>query len=359
MKVRKKTFIGILLLVFCVACRYYTPVADFYAERLYTLISRCLSWLGSLLRISLEEIVVLAFAVTFVDILVKAVKHKEGFFHWLGKTLVVAMWLFVWFYMGWGNNYYRTGLYQRNGIQRVSYSEEAFSAFLKEYTAELNQSAAEAGNYDRDVLEADLKAYYNESVVPYGYTALKRWQHVKKPLMSSLFSAVGTQGYMGPFFCESQVNSDVLEIEYPYVTAHELAHLAGVTSEAEASWWGFDYCRKSANAAVRYSGYLSILSHVLSNAGALLPEEEFQAWKATLCEKAKSDYTASHTHWQEMRIGWLDKAQTWFYNLYLKSNGVSQGIKDYSGVVSMIMTMDAAGGTGRIIKFGAAHGDPV
>jgi hypothetical protein len=51
-----------------------------------------------------------------------------------------------------------------------------------------------------------------------------------------------------------------------------------------------------------------------------------------------------------MRIGWLDKAQTWFYNLYLKSNGVSEGIKDYSGVVSMIMTMDAAGGTGRIIN---------
>lgn len=157
-------------------------------------------------------------------------------------------------------------------------------------------------------------------------------------------------GYMGPFFCESQVNPDVLEIEYPYVTAHELAHLAGVTSEAEASWWGFDYCRKSANAAVRYSGYLSILSHVLSNAGALLPEEEFQAWKATLCEKVKADYTASHTHWQEMRIGWLDKAQTWFYNLYLKSNGVSQGIKDYSGVVSMIMTMDAAGGTARLVN---------
>ena len=340
---RKKTVIGIFLLAFCVICRFSAPVADFYAERLYPFISRCLSWLGSLLQISLEEIVVLAFAVTFVDILVKAVRHKEGFFRWMGKTLVVTMWLFVWFYMGWGNNYYRTGLYQRNGIQRVSYDEKAFSAFLEEYTQALNHSAAEAGKYDRDVLEADIKAYVNETVTPYGYTTLRRWQHVKKPLVSSLFSAVGTQGYMGPFFCESLVNRDVLENEYPYVTAHELAHLAGVTSEAEASWWGFDHCRKSANAAVRYSGYLSILPHVLSNAGALLPEGAFQAWTATLSEKVKADYTASRTHWQEMRIGWLDKAQSWFYNLYLKSNGVSEGIKDYSGVVGMIMTMDAAG----------------
>lgn len=338
----KRIIIGLLLLAFCIACRYVTPVADFYAEKLYPFISRVLSWLSSAIRISLEEIVVLAFAVTFVDILVKAIKNKEGFFKWLGKTLVVVMWIYVWFYMGWGNNYYRTGLYQRNGIQRVSYSEEAFSVFLKEYTEALNRSAEEAGDYDREVLEADIKAYYTSEVTSYGYAPLRRWQHVKKPIISPLFSAVSVTGYMGPFFCESQVNGDVLETEYPYVAAHEMAHLAGVTSEAEASWWGFDYCRKSANAAVRYSGYLSVLPYVLSNASALLPEEEFKAWSSTLGEKPLADYVASRTYWQGKRVEWLDNAQSWFYNLYLKSNGVSAGIKDYSGVVSMIMTMDAS-----------------
>ena len=56
----------------------------------------------------------------------------------------------------------------------MSYSEEAFSAFLKEYTAALNRSAEEAGDYDREVLEADIKAYYSGDVASYGYASLRR-----------------------------------------------------------------------------------------------------------------------------------------------------------------------------------------
>ena len=339
---RKKTGIGLILLAFCLACRFVTPVADFYAERLYPAISRVLSWLGSFTRFSLEEIVVLAFLVTFVDILVKAVKNKEKFFSWLGKTLVVVMWLYVWVYMGWANNYYRTGLYQRNGITHVAFDEETFSHFLDDYTDALNLAAAEAGDYDRDVLEADAKAYLSKAAVPYGYTKLRRWQHVKKPLINRLYSAVSVTGFAGPFFCEAQVNADVLKNEYPYTTAHELAHLAGVTSEAEASWWGFDYCRQSGNAAVRYSGYLAMLPYVFSNARNLLSQEDYDAWTATLSERVKADYLASREHWHSLRVGWIDRLQSWVFNLFLKSNGVSEGMKDYFGVVGMIITMDAS-----------------
>ena len=80
---------------------------------------------------------------------------------------------------------------------------------------------------------------------------------------------------------------------------------------------------------------------MLSNARVLLSEQEYQAWAATLSDKAKADYTEAREYWKGKRVGWIDKLQTWFYNLYLKSNGVSEGVKDYSGVVSMIMTMDA------------------
>ena len=337
----KKTLIGIVLLAFCIACRFVTSVADFYAERLYPAISRALSWVGSLTHFSLEEIVVLAFVATLVGILFRAIRHREGFFRWLGRSLVVVMWLLVWFYMGWGNNYYRTGLYERNGIQRVSYSEESFSEFLKEYAAALNQSAAQAGDYNGENLETEIRSYYTVEVVPYGYTSLKDHQHIKKPLFSWFFSAVRVQGYIGPFLCESQVNADVLPSEYPYVAAHEMAHLAGVTSEAEASWWGFDCCRRSVCPAVRYSGYLSVLPYVLSNAQALLAEDDYLSWVETICPKARADYNASREYWKGKRIGWIDRVQGWVYDLFLRSNGVSEGRKDYYGVVGMIMTMDA------------------
>lgn len=338
---RKTTLAGLLLLAFCLACRFVTPVADFYAVHLYPSISAGLSLVSSIFPFSLEELTVLGFVAALIATIVKAVKRKEGFLKWLGKAAVLVLWLYVWFYMGWGSNYYRTGLYQRNGIQRVSYEQETFQRFLGDFTRELNQAAEAAGECDRAAFEDEVKAFYSEKVTDYGYTPLRRWQHVKTPLLNRLFSAVVVQGYMGPFFCESQVNRALLPYEYPFTVAHELGHLAGVTSEAEANYWGFACCRASADAAVRYSGYLSVLPYVLSNAYSLLPEEEYDAWTATLCEKARADYVHSREYWRDQKVDWIEKAQNGFYNLYLKSNGVSAGVKDYYGVVGMIMTMDA------------------
>ncbi len=339
---RKTTIAGLILLAFCIACRFCRPVADFYAINVYPLISSVLSFVASALPVSLEEIAVLGFVLAFIIILVRAIGKKKGFFRWLGKVAVLLMWLYVWFYMGWGNNYYRTGLYRRSGIERVSYEQEEFNRFLAEFTDGLNSAAAAAGEYDRGEVETEIKTFYSERVSTCGYSRLHSWQHVKRPLLNPLFSAVGVKGFMGPFFCESQVNLSLLDFEYPFTLAHEMGHLAGVTSEAEANYWGFVFCRDCPNAAVRYSGYQAILPYVLSNAWNLLPEDEFNAWKETVCLKAREDYSASRQFWIGKRVDWIDRFQSRFYNLYLRSNGISEGLKDYFGVVEMIMTMDAS-----------------
>ena len=251
------------------------------------------------------------------------------------------MWLLVWFYMGWGNNYHRTGLYERNNIKRIEYDEGAFRQFLANYADSLNKAAGEAVEYDVDTLASEIKAFFSDVVSDYGYARLHSWQKVKSPLINPLFTVVGIHGFMGPFLAESQVNRDVSEAEYPYVAAHELSHLAGVTSEAEASYWGFVCCMQSSNAAVRYSGYLSLLPYVSQQAKALLPAEDHAAWMATVSDKPKSDLAASHQIWQAKRIVWISNIQRWLQNLLLKSNGVSEGTKDYFGVISMLMTMDA------------------
>lgn len=61
--------------------------------------------------------------------------------------------------LGLRNNYYRTGFYERNGIQRISYDEDTFRRFLSDYTCELNMAAKEAGTYDQDTLEASYWGY--------------------------------------------------------------------------------------------------------------------------------------------------------------------------------------------------------
>ena len=163
---------------------------------------------------------------------------------------------------------------------------------------------------------------------------------MKKPLLNPLYSAVGVLGFMGPFLCESQLNLDLLEAEYPFTLAHELAHLAGVTSEAEANYWAYVYCRQSDNPAVRYSGHLGLLPYVATSAGSLLPEDAYSAWTETLSDKAKADYAANRAHWDAKRVGVIDEVQRWMMDRFLRTNGVSEGAKDYYGVIGMLMTMD-------------------
>jgi hypothetical protein len=339
---RKSDWFNLILLAFVVGCRFHTPLADFYAERLYPVISAALSFTASWLPFSFEEIVVGAYILALLIILIVAVAKNQGFWHWLGKTVLATLSLVVWMYIGWGTNYFRTPLYTRMDVQPASYDERAFSRFLSDYTQDLNGSSLSQVAFERNKLEASIKEFYSANLTEHGYTALRPWQHVKKPLLNPLYSAVGVQGFMGPFFCESQLNTDLREVEVPFTMAHELAHLAGVTSEAEANYWAYTYCRQSDIPGVRYSAYLALLPYVSSSASTLLSEAQYASWSALVSPKAKADYAANREFWESKRVKVIDGIQRWMMDRFLKTNGVTEGAKDYYGVIGMIMTLDAA-----------------
>lgn len=208
---RKSDFIGLALLGFVIGCRYSAPVADFYAQKCYPVLSTVLSRVVSACPVSLEEVVVVGFIVAFLVVLLGSLFRRKGFFHWFGRTARVAMWLVVWFYLGWGNNYFRTPLYARMGIERASFDKAEFDRFLARYTNALNDVAGSAVPVDRSTLEDDVRAFYSEKVVGYGYAPIHHWQRVKDPLLNPLYSSVRVLGFMGPFFCETQLNRDLLE----------------------------------------------------------------------------------------------------------------------------------------------------
>lgn len=335
--------IGLLLLGFVAACRFSPAVADFYAERCYPRISAILSWPVSWIPFSLEELVVIAFIVAFLFVLVRAIRKQEGVLRWLGRTGRIVMWLLVWFYMGWGNNYFRTPLYARLGVTPARFEQEAFERFLTDYTDLLNNSAGSPRKWVPDELERSIKDFYAGSAATCGYVPPRAWQHVKKPLINPLYTAVSILGWMGPFFCETHVNLDLPALQYPSTLAHETAHLAGVTGEGEANYWAYAFCRQSEDPLVQYSGCLTILPFVVSNARELLPPERYAAWRESLPQQALDDTEWLQLFWLEKQIPFFDRAQRWLMDLFLKSNGVSDGARNYRGVVGIIMTLDQEG----------------
>lgn len=76
----------------------------------------------------------------------------------------------------------------------------------------------------------------------------------KPMLISPMMSSVGVLGYMGPFLNEFNLNRDLLAVQYPFTYAHEMAHVLGISNEAEANLYGFLVARIQ-----RYRKYVSLV----------------------------------------------------------------------------------------------------
>lgn len=341
----KKRHVSIIVAAILAAlimfCRFNTHAADFYSVKVYPVTSAVLSFISSAAPFSLNDIAIAILIAAALVIAIFAIKGKISWKQFIVKELTLALWTFVWFYAAWCTNYSRSDIFTRTGTHRVAYDEQVFKEFLEGFTAEINEAYVDVNGIDGQEIESQIKSYYSEVPENYGLCTPRKWQHPKPMLARRLQSAVGVTGYMGPLGCEFHVNDDVLPESYPFTFAHEYAHLMGVSNEAEANWWGFQACRASEIREIRYSAYFSILAYVWNNAYRLLDEEEFMAWRSTVKQEIIDDMVKDSEHWSGLKIPVLDDVQTFFYDLFLKANNIGSGIKNYSEVVQMLISLDS------------------
>lgn len=326
-----------LFLIFIGVCRYNHSLGEWYARHLYPVISAFLSGLTSFIPFSLEEITVIAIAIGLTGYPFYAKYRKRTWRTITGHELEMIAWTYVWFYIGWGLNYFRTDYYERMNLEEIPYETHTFEAFLKDYTHALNASYTPQMKIDRHQIIDNIKQIYQQYPSECHLLKPRSFQRPKTVLFNRLYSSTGVLGFMGPFFNESQLNNDLLPHEYPFTYAHELAHLLGVSSEAEANFWAYQTCIRSPQPSIRYSGYLGILGYVWTNVQMSLPEEKQQAFIAHIRPEIKADFKKSRLHWENLRSPFIDRLQTALYSWYLKGNQLPEGIKDYNGVVGLVV----------------------
>lgn len=331
---------GIMLAAVVILCMGNSKAGDFYALHIYPAVSSVLSLVASPFGFSLQTILFAVFIATFVAIIIRAHRQKQGALCCLLKELTLIAWIFVWAYLGWCTNYSRSRITVRVESPATAYDSTIFRAFLSEFTDELNASWVDDTTIDGSLMENAIKSFYESVPAKYGLCRPRKWQHPKKMPFSRLESAMGILGYIGPFFCESHMNPEIPAVEFPNTFAHEYSHLLGVSSEAEANWWAFQCCSRSNVPEMRYSGYLGMLPHVTVNAFQLLSEEDFNAWTATLRQEVKDDYKASREFWSSRKVGFLNDAQRRIYDIFLKTNNIPSGVRNYSEVVSLVISLE-------------------
>lgn len=329
----------LLLLSLVLATRYVPGVGEWYATVLYPVISALLSAVASLVPFSLEEWIVVGAGLWLIISPIFGLRHHAGLGRVLFREVELGLWLFVWFYVGWGCNYYRTDFYTRLAVEPVQQENELFEEFLAQYVDDINACYPSAYTLDSEAAERLVKELYCQLPQSYGLCQPHHYQHSKPVVFNRLYSAVGVLGYMGPFMAESQLNMQLLPEEYPFTYAHELAHLLGISSEAESNYWAYAVCTSSADSQLRYSGYFGLLAYLINNSASLLTPEEHQAWISRLDPRILHDLRAKGQHWQRQQIGWINELQERFYDWYLRSNQVPQGRANYSQVVRMLLSV--------------------
>jgi hypothetical protein len=206
-------------------------------------------------------------------------------------------------------------------------------------TCFLYGSGAGYKKIDKELVSKELKQEYTEIANRFLLPSPADFLHPKPMLIPSLMSGTGVLGYIGPFFIEYNLNPDLLPIQYPFTYAHEMAHVLGISSEAEANLYGFLVCSRSSIPEIRFSAYLAIFPYVLSNAYNLLSKEDFVQWKETVSSEIKKLYNEKNLYWQALYNPLIGNLQQVAYNWYLKQNNIPSGQKNYSEVIGLLIAL--------------------
>jgi uncharacterized protein DUF3810 len=246
-----------------------------------------------------------------------------------GARVVACAALVYLLFLGlWGLNYRRVPLEGKLDYERSRVTRDAAMALANTAADFMNHGypAAHAGPPDMRSLErsfADVQRALgaHRDAVP-GVP--------KRSVLTWYFRRAAIDGMTDPFFLEIIINPEVLDIERPFVVAHEWAHLAGYANESEANFLAWLTCVR-ADALAQYSGWVSAYEH----AARALPREDQRA--LTPLDPGPRDDLRMIAARYERSSPAVRRAALRLNDRYLRANRVPEGIRSYDAVVRLML----------------------
>ena len=314
----------------------------FYAHTLYIPIARLLFWFSSWFPFALGDLFIACSLLgTLFYPFYAHYRLQRKMWTIVRHVVLFLLWIYVWFYLAWGLNYYQPNFYERTGINSVAYNDTLLIGFAEKYIMELNASYVQPKSIDREKVSRLIQKSYEQLEENSGiHRPFHPQMRPKTMVFSSLASKVGVQGSMGPFFCEFTLNSALLPENYPFSVAHEMAHVLGITSEAEANFYAYLLCTSSSDRVLRYSGYYALLSYVLRNVQSALGNEAYHGLLSKVRPEILKAKAGEQQYWKDKYSPVIGSIQNYFYDFYLKQHRVDGGIKNYSYVIGLLLSYE-------------------
>lgn len=251
----------------------------------------------------------------------------------------ILLFVYVYFYLFWGLNYYRQGIEEQLGLKN--------GKFDKQQLIDLNQYLLVQVNNRKEIcLQKKDTVMSNERMFKAaldGYNTLQKqfpflcYRHasLKPSMFGKIGNYVGFQGYYNPFTGEGQVNTAIPNFLQPYVVCHEMGHQIGYASESEANFVGFLSATSSSDTLMQYSSYLDMFLYAWGNLKAVDSVAAKQIGEQ-IHPGIKRDLKTYRTFINDHRTflsDWTDK----LYDYYLKQNRQRKGIESYGEVTGWLI----------------------
>lgn len=316
-------------------------IEQFYSRGLYRFLVAVVSPLTETVSFSIALVIVVFLLGVFPLLWIvrwvwirrgKKGSHFNGFFWGLKWLLFLVPFVVIWFLLFWGIGYQRVPAEARLGLDNSAIADEeadGLRAMALEIILRDQPHSPTDRNVDRAI--ASISAAMQEVAGEWDEQSIRLPRRVKAT-PKGLLLVNGSSGICAPITLEPHVDGGLPDTAFVYVAAHELGHVAGMCVEAEATLIGFVAGLRASDPFARYAVALDIYRDLYKS---LRSSEEIKAANEALPEVAREDIVAINEAVRQYRIDWVRNANRKVYTQYLKSQGVSEGMKNYDKGISL------------------------
>ena len=288
-------------------------IDDYYVRIIFNNLIKINSFLFSKIEIPIGEIIYIVIIILYIYLFVKVISFKLSDFL---NLVAFSSILYFLFYFLWGLNYFKPSLVDKLNI-KSEYEFNVLDETINRVIFEINK---ESSFISEDINKSDIFNLINTTA-----------SNIKKSIIPDIFLYQKVSGHYIPFTSEAIFVDKIPLVDMPIVILHEQAHQSGYANEGEASFIAFSKAINDKEPYIRYSGYFYALINLL-NEISKKNSDKLDDYITKLDEKVISDIKIVQNFWSKYSNSFLDKAQNYIYDLYLKSNNQEAGIMTYGEV---------------------------
>ena len=293
-------------------------IDDYYVRVIFNNLVKINSFLFSKIEIPIGEIIYIVIIILYIYLFVKVISFKLSDFL---NLVAFSSILYFLFYFLWGLNYFKPSLVDKLNI-KSEYEFNVLDETINRVIFEINK---ESSFISKDINKSDIFNLINTNA-----------SNIKKSIIPDIFLYQKVSGHYIPFTSEAIFVDKIPLVDMPIVILHEQAHQSGYANEGEASFIAFSKAINNKEPYIRYSGYFYALINLL-NEISKKNSDKLDDYITKLDEKVISDIKKVQNFWSKYSNSFLDKAQNYIYDLYLKSNNQEAGIMTYAEVSKYII----------------------